>query len=57
MMGIERAKTARWSRLAPWLPILLAAIVYLLSTTGRGVIDYDEAHNDMHPQPMTEAGA
>jgi 4-amino-4-deoxy-L-arabinose transferase-like glycosyltransferase len=42
--------------LAVLLPMLLAAIVYLASTTSRGVIDYDEGHYSQVAQQMVERG-
>ena len=38
------------------LPILLSAIIYLFSTTGRGVIDYDEGYYAQAAKDMAESG-
>ncbi len=47
---------ATWN--SAWLlaPILLTAIVYLLSTTNRGVIDYDEGYYAQAAKNMAESG-
>jgi hypothetical protein len=44
------------SRVMAFLPLLLAAIVYLLSTIDRAVIDYDEGHYSQAAQQMVERG-
>lgn len=38
------------------LPILLTAVVYVISTTGRGVIDYDEGYYAQAAKGMAESG-
>lgn len=38
------------------LPILLTAVLYLLTTTGRGVIDYDEGYYAGAAKGMAESG-
>jgi 4-amino-4-deoxy-L-arabinose transferase-like glycosyltransferase len=45
-----------WSRISILLPIVLAAIVYLFSTTTRGVIDYDEGYYAQAAKNMAESG-
>jgi 4-amino-4-deoxy-L-arabinose transferase-like glycosyltransferase len=45
-----------WSKLAPLLPMVLAALVYLSSTTNRAVIDYDEGHYSQVALQMVERG-
>jgi 4-amino-4-deoxy-L-arabinose transferase-like glycosyltransferase len=44
MLEVETEKYPGWSRFAARLPVFLAAVVYLCSTTNRGVIDYDEGY-------------
>jgi len=39
-----------------WLPILLAAFLYLFTTTSRGVIDYDEGYYAQAAKGMAESG-
>ena len=41
---------------AVFLPLLLTAVVYLLSTSGRAVIDYDEGYYSQVAQQMIERG-
>jgi 4-amino-4-deoxy-L-arabinose transferase-like glycosyltransferase len=45
-----------WSKASILLPIILAAILYLLSTTSRGVIDYDEGYYAQAAKNMAESG-
>lgn len=54
MMTTEKQAGSRWGRLSLLLPVFLAAIVYLVSTTGRGVIDYDEGYYAQAAQRMAE---
>jgi len=39
-----------------WLPIVLAALLYLFTTTGRGIIDYDEGYYAQAAKGMAESG-
>jgi 4-amino-4-deoxy-L-arabinose transferase-like glycosyltransferase len=39
-----------------WLPIFLAAFLYLFTTTGRGIIDYDEGYYAQAAKGMAESG-
>ncbi len=43
-MVTEMPQERIWSRLAIALPVLFASVIYLFSTTNRGVIDYDEGY-------------
>ncbi len=46
----------RWSRISILLPIILTAVVYVFSTTTRGVIDYDEGYYAQAAKNMAESG-
>lgn len=48
----EKLRSRAWSI----LPLLLAALVYLLATTGRGVIDYDEGYYAQAAKNMAVSG-
>src|SRR5512141_1511585 len=49
-------KSGRWDKLAMLLPLLLAAVLYLGTTTGRAVIDYDEGYYAQAAKHMVERG-
>jgi Dolichyl-phosphate-mannose-protein mannosyltransferase len=56
-MGSDRREAADgWTSLAPLVPIVLAAAVYLPTSGGRGVIDYDEGHYSQVALRMAENG-
>jgi 4-amino-4-deoxy-L-arabinose transferase-like glycosyltransferase len=44
------------SKFMRWLPLLLAAVVYISTTSGRAVIDYDEGHYSQVALQMVERG-
>ena len=45
-----------WSKRSILLPIILAGIIYIFSTTGRAVIDYDEGYYAQAARHMAESG-
>jgi 4-amino-4-deoxy-L-arabinose transferase-like glycosyltransferase len=56
-MAMETQTRRGWDR--PWmlvLPLFLTALIYLLSTTNRGVIDYDEGYYCQAARHMLESG-
>jgi 4-amino-4-deoxy-L-arabinose transferase-like glycosyltransferase len=48
--------SGNWGRWPVFLPLLLAAILYLGTTTGRAVIDYDEGYYAQAAKNMAESG-
>ena len=55
-MAKEIQTNGFWNRLSILLPLFLAAIIYLSSTTGRAVIDYDEGYYAQAARDMVEHG-
>ncbi len=55
-MMTETQSSGNWGRWSILLPLLLAAILYLGTTTGRGVIDYDEGYYAQASKHMVESG-
>ena len=55
-MATETRIKGVWGKLSMLLPLLLTAILYLASTTGRAVIDYDEGYYAQPAQRMAEYG-
>jgi 4-amino-4-deoxy-L-arabinose transferase-like glycosyltransferase len=55
-MRMETQATGSRSRLSILLPIFFAGIIYLCSTTNRGVIDYDEGYYAQPARHMVESG-
>jgi len=55
-MMTEIQGSGNWSRGAVFLPLFLAAILYLGTTTGRAVIDYDEGYYAQAAKNMVESG-
>ena len=49
-------KGGRWDKLSMLLPLLLTGILYLGTTTGRAVIDYDEGYYAQAAKHMVEHG-
>ena len=56
IMATESHTNGRWSRLSMLLPLLLTAFLYLSTTTGRAVIDYDEGYYAQAARHMVERG-
>jgi 4-amino-4-deoxy-L-arabinose transferase-like glycosyltransferase len=52
----EAPQAGRWCKLAALSPVLLAAVIYLATTTSRGVIDYDEGYYSQPPLHMVASG-
>ncbi len=52
----ETQPDKNWNRLAMFLPLLVAAAIYLPSTASRAVIDYDEGHYAQAAQQMVLRG-
>ncbi len=55
-MKTDAQSDRKQSKLSILVPILLAGIIYLFSTTGRGVIDYDEGYYAQPPLHMVQSG-
>jgi 4-amino-4-deoxy-L-arabinose transferase-like glycosyltransferase len=55
-MTVEKQAGGDLKRLWMLLPIVLAALVYLISTTSRGVIDYDEGYYAQAALHMAKSG-
>jgi 4-amino-4-deoxy-L-arabinose transferase-like glycosyltransferase len=55
-MPRDTRQGGQWSRLAVLSPVLLAAVIYLGTTTNRGVIDYDEGYYSQAARQMTASG-
>lgn len=55
-MTAEIQTSGGWGRLSMLLPLLLTIIIYLSSTTGRAVIDYDEGYYAQAAKHMVEHG-
>jgi len=56
MIRTKQVGSGGWGRASALLPIFLAAIVYLISTTGRAVTDYDEGYYVQPAMHMVESG-
>jgi 4-amino-4-deoxy-L-arabinose transferase-like glycosyltransferase len=56
MEGDRRKAASGRTSLAPLLPVVLAAVVYLPTSGGRGVIDYDEGYYSQVALRMAETG-
>jgi 4-amino-4-deoxy-L-arabinose transferase-like glycosyltransferase len=56
MTAIETRTGKRLGRGFMLLPILLSAVLYLFTTTDRGVIDYDEGYYASAAKGMAESG-
>jgi 4-amino-4-deoxy-L-arabinose transferase-like glycosyltransferase len=52
----EGVPGSRWKKCLPLLPVVLAAVLYLATTTHRGVIDYDEGYYAQASKGMAESG-
>ena len=55
-MRIKTQSDTNRRALSMLLPVLLAGIIYLSSTTGRAVIDYDEGYYAQAARHMVESG-
>jgi hypothetical protein len=55
-MAIEAQKGESWGKLSILLPLLLTGIIFLSSTTGRAVIDYDEGYYAQAAKTMVDKG-
>jgi hypothetical protein len=56
MKELEKQPGRHLGRIAILLPIVLAGVVYLFTTTSRGVIDYDEGYYAQAAKYMAESG-
>lgn len=55
-MVTQKQTDRGWGKVAAWLPVLLAATVYLPSAPNRAVMDYDEGYYAQAAQQMVERG-
>jgi 4-amino-4-deoxy-L-arabinose transferase-like glycosyltransferase len=55
-MTTEIKEGGTWGKLSMLLPLLLAGFLYLSTTTGRAVIDYDEGYYSQPPLNMIRSG-
>jgi 4-amino-4-deoxy-L-arabinose transferase-like glycosyltransferase len=55
-MATETQAGGNWGKLSMLLPLLLTGILYLSTTTGRAVIDYDEGYYSQPPLNMIKSG-
>jgi hypothetical protein len=56
MIAVGKQPDGKWGKLSVLLPILLAATIYLFSTAGRAVTDYDEGYYAQVAKGMAEHG-
>jgi 4-amino-4-deoxy-L-arabinose transferase-like glycosyltransferase len=55
-MATETREGGNWGKLSMLLPLLLTGILYLSTTTGRAVVDYDEGYYSQPPLNMIKSG-